>query len=212
MPGLFRQRSFTVGLVVSLLLFATIAAFALTFSLMLQLGHGFSAIHAVLSAMFLTAGLIVSAGGGSKKAIPALGRWSLTIGALVAAAGTAAIGVTAAHSGDALSSWQLAPGLFVLGAGMGMIVVPLVPFILSSVDPNHAGSASGVASAVQQLGGAVGVVVVGAVFFPQLRAGAGYGHAFMASVWLQLALLAAAAALTLLLPRRIAGDAYQPHI
>lgn len=212
MPGLFRHRSFSVGLVVSLLLFATVAAFALTFSLMLQLGHGFSAIHAVLTALFLTAGLMVSAGAGSKRAIPALGRWSLTIGALVAAAGTLAIGLIAAHSGAALSSWQLAPGLFFLGAGMGMIVVPLVPFILSSVDPGHAGSASGIATAAQQLGGAIGIAIVGAVFFPQLKASASYGHAFLTCVWLQLALLTAAAALTCLLPSRIAADAYEPHI
>jgi MFS family permease len=135
----------------------------------------------------------------------------MTIGALLAAAGTAAIGLTAAHAGETLSSWQLAPALFVLGAGMGMIVVPLVPFILSGVDPDHAGAASGIASAVQQLGGAIGIAAVGAVFFPQLH-GAGYGHAFMTGIWLQLALLATAAALTLLLPRRIAADAYQPHI
>ena len=211
-PGLFRHRSFSVGLVVSLLLFATVAAFALTFSLMLQLGDGFSAIHAVLTALFLTAGLIVSAGAGSKKAIPADGRWSLTIGALVAAAGTAAIGLIAAHSGGALSSWQLAPGLLILGAGMGIIVVPLVPFNLSSVDPDHAGSASGVASAVQQLGGAIGIAAVGALFFPQLKAGASYAHAFMTGVWLQLALLAVAAALTLFLPRWVSPDAYQPHL
>jgi hypothetical protein len=90
--------------------------------------------------------------------------------------------------------------------------VPLVPFILSGVDPDHAGSASGIASAVQQLGGAIGIAVVGAVFFPQLKTGASYGHAFMAGIWLQLTLLAVAAALTLFLPRRISADAYQPHI
>ena len=208
---LFRRRSFTVGLADSLLMFATVGAFALTFSLLLQLGHGFSAIHAVLSALFLTLGLMISAAATSKKAIPALGRWSLTIGAILAACGTAAIGFVAVHAG-ALSSWQLAPGLFVLGCGMGMIVVPLVPFILSSVDPDDAGSASGVAGAVQQMGGAIGVAAVGAVFFSQLGAGAGYGHAFMTGVWLQIALLAVVAALTLLLPRRIAADAYQPHL
>ena len=210
-PELFRYRSFTVGLVVSLLMFATVGAFALTFSLLLQLGHGFSAIHAVLSALFLTLGLTISAGAMSKQAIPALGRWSLTIGAILAAGGTAAIGVVAGHAA-ALTTWQLAPGLFVLGCGMGMIVVPLVPFILSSVDPGEAGSASGVAGAVQQLGAAIGVAAVGAVFFSQLNSGAGYGHAFMTCAWLQIALFAVLAALTLLLPRRIAADAYQPHL
>jgi MFS family permease len=212
MPRLFRERSFSVGLIVSLLVFATVAAFALTFSLLLQIGHRFTAIHTVLTALFLTAGLTVSAGAGSKKAIPALGRWSLTIGTLLAAAGTAATGLAAADSSGVLSSWQLAPGLFAAGAGMGMIVVPLVPFILSSVDPDHAGSASGVASAVQQLGGAIGIAVIGAVFFPQLKASASYGHAFMTGIWLQLALLGIASVLTLALPRRIAADAYKPHI
>jgi len=166
----------------------------------------------VLTALFLTAGLIASAGAGSKKAIPILGRWSLTIGAVLAAAGTAMLGLIAAHSGQALTSWQLAPGLFILGAGMGMVMVPLVPFILSSVDSDDAGSASGIASAVQQLGGAIGIAVIGAVFFPELKAGGDYGHAFMSGVWLQLALLVAAAALTLFLPRRIAAEAYRPHV
>jgi Major Facilitator Superfamily len=182
-PELFRHRSFGLGLVVSLLLFATTAAFALTFSLLLQLGHGFSAIHTVLTALFITAGIMVSAGGMSKKVIPALGRWSLTIGALVAAGGTATTGLIADQAGGAFSSWQLAPGLFVLGAGMGMMVVPLLPFILSSVDPDHAGSASGIAGAVQQLGGAIGIAVIGAIVFPQLKEGAGYGHAFMSGIW-----------------------------
>lgn len=211
-PALFARRSFSVGVVVSLLVFATVGAFALTFSLLLQLGHGFTAIHTVLSALLLTAGLMVTAGALSKTVIPALGRRSLTIGALLAAAGTATTGLVAIHTGNSLSTLDLAPGLFVLGAGMGLLVVPLVPFILSGVDPDNAGSASGVASAVQQLGGAIGVALVGTVFFPRLTSGGGYGHAFMAGVWLQLALLVIAAGLTILLPRRIDLDAYQPHI
>jgi hypothetical protein len=31
---------------------------------------------------------------------------------------------------------------------------------------------------------AIGIAVVGAVFFPQLKADVGYGHAFMVGVWL----------------------------
>ncbi len=55
------------------------------------------------------------------------------------------------------------------------------------------------------------MAAVGAVCFSQLDAGAGYGDAFMTGVWLQITLLAVAAAITLLLPRRIAADVYQPH-
>lgn len=53
-------------------------------------------------------------------------------------------------------------GLCVLGAGMGLIFVTLLPFILG-VHPDEAGATSGVASAVQQAGGTFGVAVLGAV-------------------------------------------------
>jgi MFS family permease len=210
-PALFAHRSFNVGLAVSLLLFATVSSFALTFSLLLQLGHGFSAVHTVLTALFITAGLLPAAGALSKKAIPALGRWSLTIGITVMALGTAAVAVIASHAGPDLSTWQLAPALFALGAGMGLVVVPLLPFILASVSPDDAGSASGVANAVQQAGGALGIAVAGEVFFGQLTATASYGHAFAATAVVQVALLAAGAVLTLFLPRRITPAAYQQH-
>lgn len=209
-PALFTHRSFSLGLVVSLLVSATIACFALTFSLLLQLGHRFTAIHTVLTALFLTAGMVLAAGTGSKKVIPAMGRWSLTAGATVMALATAAVAVIAGHAVAGLSTWQLAPALCVMGAGMGLIFVPLLPYILSSVDPHDAGSASGIANAVQQVGGALGIAVVGEVFFGQL-ATTSYGHAFAAAAVLQVTLLAATAALTLFLPRRIAPSAYQQH-
>lgn len=210
-PALFRRRSFSLGLVVSLLLFAAVACFALTFTLLLQLGYRFSAIHTVLTGLFITVGIVVSAGAMSKKIIPALGRWSLTIGILIMAGGTAAVGLIADHNATAISSWQLTPALFILGAGMGMVVIPLLPFILSSVDPDDAGSASGVANAVQQIGGALGVALIGTVFFRQLSTTASYGHAFMVGIWLQVALLSIAAVATFFLPARIAADAYETH-
>jgi MFS family permease len=211
-PGLFAHRSFGLGLAVSLLVCATIGCFALTFTLLLQLGHGFSAIHAVLTALFMTAGMLPLAGALSKKAIPAMGRWSLTVGCVVMAAGIAGVAVIAGHGAPGLSAWSLAPALFVMGAGMGLIFVPLLPFILSNVDPDDAGSASGVANAVQQVGGALGIAVVGEVFFSQLGGfggSAGYGHAFAAAAVLQVVLLGLSAVVAMFLPRRIAPGAYQ---
>ncbi|MBV9094533.1 MAG: MFS transporter [Streptosporangiaceae bacterium] len=210
-PALFGHRSFSLGLAVSLLVTATIGCFALTFTLLVQLGSGFSAIHAVLTALFMTAGMVPAAGALSKKAIPVMGRWSLTVGAAVMAAGIAAAAVIAAQAGPHLSTWTLAPALFVMGAGMGLVFVPLLPFILSNVHPDDAGSASGVANAVQQISGALGIAAVGEVFFSQLTGPASYGHAFATTAILQVALLAASAAITLFMPRKIAPSAYQQH-
>ena len=47
-----------------------------------------------------------------------------------------------------------------------------IPFILAEVPIKDAGSASGVVNAIQQVGGAVGVAVVGVIFFGLLGSGA----------------------------------------
>jgi len=48
----------------------------------------------------------------------------------------------------------------------------LMAVVLNDVDTKHAGSASGVLNAVQQVGGAIGVAVIGVIFFGQLSSGA----------------------------------------
>lgn len=207
-PALFKHRSFSVGLTINLLVFATMACFALTFTLVLQLGHGFSAIRTVLTALFITIGILPTIGLLSKKVIPALGRWSLTLGAAVMALGTAAAGILVTSAGTDLSTWRLGPALLVIGCGMGLIFAPLMPFILSNVDPQDAGSASGTANAVQQVGGALGIGLIGVVFFGQLASRADYDQAFGRGVWLQLVLLVVCVVLSFFLPRRIAAEAY----
>jgi hypothetical protein len=211
LPELFRHRSFSVGLVLNALLSATVSCFALTFTLLLQVGHNFTPIHAVLTALFITAGIVPTAGALSKSMIPALGRYALTLGTLVIAAGIVILGIVAQHGGS-FSTWKLAPGLLALGAGMGLCFTSLLPFMLSSVDLDNVGSASGTANAVQQIGGAFGIALAGAVFFSRIGDHASYGHAFSAATWLEVVLLVVAAALSILLPRRISADAYKPTL
>jgi hypothetical protein len=57
--------------------------------------------------------------------------------------------------------------------GMALIMSPVFAVVLNDVDHNHAGSASGVLNAVQQLGGAIGVAVIGVIFFGALTNYAG---------------------------------------
>jgi hypothetical protein len=64
------------------------------------------------------------------------------------------------------------PGLFLAGAGLGMVVAPIVVFILAEVPIEHAGSGSGLVNAVGQVGGAVGVAVIGVIFFGVLASNA----------------------------------------
>ena len=48
---------------------------------------------------------------------------------------------------------------------MGAMLAPLFDFVLAGVDDDEVGSASGVLNAMQQLGGAIGIAVIGTVFF-----------------------------------------------
>jgi MFS family permease len=94
----------------------------------------------------------------------------------------------------------LAPGLVLVGAGMGLCITPLTSTVLSHADPERAGAVSGALSTMQQVGNALGVAVTGAIFFGSLAGG--YAHAFELSVAELGGLLLSVAALSRLLPER----------
>ena len=70
----------------------------------------------------------------------------------------------------------LAPGLLLVGAGMGLLIPAIMATVLSEVDVERAGSAAAVLSTVQNVGGALGAAITGVVFFGAFDGGA--GHAF----------------------------------
>ena len=82
------------------------------------------------------------------------------------AAGPYGLLLAAQHASHGVSPWQLVPGLIALGAGCGLLVVPLANVVLAAVPSGLAGGASGVFSTAQQLGGAIGVALMGTIFFP----------------------------------------------
>ncbi len=61
-PSLFRKRAFSAGLVTALVFFAGMIGLMLTFMLYLQIGEGYSAIHAGLAMVPWSLGTGVGAG------------------------------------------------------------------------------------------------------------------------------------------------------
>ena len=105
------------------------------------------------------------------------GRRVLAIGGVLMAAGIAGVSLVVSHIGVNGSPWPVVPGLVVCGAGLALLIIPLVNVVLAAVPVEAAGGASGLFSTAQQLGGAVGVAVLGTVFFGYLS-----GHSFEASI------------------------------
>jgi MFS family permease len=168
LPALFRLKSFVAGLAVNLIFEMAMIGFFLTFGLVLQIGLGFSPIHAAITGVPLAIGIGFTMATLGKSVIPKLGRYSLAIGTVVMGIGMSLSALIIYHYELGLHSWQLIPGLLIMGIGRGCVFGALFASVLNGVDPKHAGSASGTLNAVQQVGGVIGVAVIGVIFFGQL--------------------------------------------
>jgi EmrB/QacA subfamily drug resistance transporter len=162
--SMFRIPSFRVGVAIAAVFIAGIPAFFFTFSLMLQVGLGYSALHAGLTTIPWSLGSAV-ASAMSTRIAPRLGKWTIAIGSSLLVLGILGIILTLNLRGTSVSSFDLIPSFLISGIGLGTVIAPLLNIILAGVPGRDAGSASGVLTTFQQLGGAIGVAVVGVVFF-----------------------------------------------
>jgi predicted MFS family arabinose efflux permease len=196
-PTLLTNRTYLSGIAVALGLFGAFSGLLLCISLYGQLGEGWSPVHAGLTLTPMVIGMILGMFG-SLAAVGRFGRHVLHAGILLIAAGAATLALIlqAVHSA---STWDLVPGLFLIGVGTGASIGPLFRFILTSVSMSEVGSASGVFEAAQQLSTALGVAVLGTVFFSAFAPDAP-SHALQLTSWACLAPLAAAFALVFRLP------------
>jgi len=167
-PILFKVKSFITGLLVNLIFEAAMLGFFLPMTLLLQVGLGYSVIVAALTGIPTAVGIGLSIAIFGQKLIPKLGRYALTVGTVVMATGVTILYLVVKHFGLDSNPWEIMPGLLVTGLGMGLVMSPIFAVVLTDVDPKHAGSASGVLNALQQLGGAVGIALIGVIFFGQL--------------------------------------------
>lgn len=172
-PALLRLKTFVVGLIINLTFEGAMLGFFLPFTLILQVGLGFSVIKAALTGIPTAIGISATMAVFSQKLIPKLGRYTMGLGVLLMGSGLLLLYGLLRHYGINMSPWAFIPGLLLVGAGMALIMAPMFSVALMDVDAKHAGSASGVLNAVQQLGGAIGIALIGLVFFTQLSSHAG---------------------------------------
>ncbi|MBC3841210.1 MFS transporter [Streptacidiphilus sp. 4-A2] len=209
--ALFRDRAFSAGMLAQLAFWSGQASFFLVLALYLQQGRGLDALGSGVVFTAVGAGYLVTSTTAHRLAAR-LERQAPAVGGLVMAVGLAlvwaAVGAIGAGGGAAQVAW-LAPGLFVDGLGMGMVIAPLTSTVLVRVEPQLVGSASGVLATVQQVAGAVGVALIGILFYGALgspgaatAAASGYPHATRLALAALCGVELLLAALAQLLPRR----------
>ena len=194
---LFRQRAFGAGILAQLAFWLGQASFFLVLALYLQQGRGLDALGSGLVFTAIGAGYLLTSTTAHRLAAR-LGRQVVAAGALLMAAGLGLLGLAAQQAGGAGSVWWLVPGLFVDGLGMGMVIAPVTTTVLARVSPQLVGSAAGVLATVQQVGGALGIALIGIVFY----AADDFSQGFVRCVAVLAVLELVLAALVQLLPRR----------
>ncbi|ARC55532.1 Antiseptic resistance protein [Frondihabitans sp. 762G35] len=201
-PSLFRSRGYSAGVITQFSFSASIGGFFLILVLYLQIGLGFSAIDAALATLPFSIGALV----GSGVAVPLgprLGKSLILVGALAQVAGYLWIReIVAARGNDLVGADMIVP-MTLAGLGLTLLVVPLTDVALAQTSIANAGAASGVLGTFQQVGSALGVAVVGVVFFGIV--GVAFTptvlrDAFLAGIWVPIAALILAALATFLLP------------
>jgi EmrB/QacA subfamily drug resistance transporter len=179
---LFRQRAFVAGMAIYLLVNGAGNGFIFAFALHLQLG---------LRASPFAAGLILGSGAVgyfvaatlSVKLAPRFGVRLVVCGLALMIGMWGGVTTIIALNRESLPGLFFALIQFGVGIGLGLASPPLMAAVLAGVDRDDAGSASGLLSTFQQIGGALGVAIVGVILFGVLA-----GHAVRVSADLAPAL------------------------
>jgi EmrB/QacA subfamily drug resistance transporter len=158
--GLFGSAPFVGLTLFTLLLYGALGELFVLIPYVLIREAGYSGMAAGAALLPLPLILTVSSPFAGALAARIGARLPLTIGPLVVAAGF----LLALRIQTEADYWSgVLPMIFVIGLGMSAAVAPLTTAVLTSVDPKHTGSASGLNSAVARTGGLVATALLGSV-------------------------------------------------
>ena len=163
---------FRRGLILASTVTTGLPSFFLVLTIYLQVGLGLSALEAGLTTLPYALGAAVGSLV-SDRAMQRFGISSLQAGCVLMSASMIGLQVILRLLGAEAQPSHLLALLFSGGLGLGLLLSPMTNVILSAVQSREVGSASGVLSTGQQVGGALGVALVGLLFFELLPARSG---------------------------------------
>lgn len=162
--SLLQVRYARLGLAAMLLFATCVGGFMFSLTMVLQAGHGYSAVKSGLTMVPCALAFFLVALA-TRRLTARFGDRLVAGGAVVFALGLAGFAAVVVASGAHLNPVAASAPLVVLGLGWAAAMVPLIGVVLAGLPAQRAGLAGGVLSTALQVGLASGASIVGTVLF-----------------------------------------------
>jgi MFS family permease len=193
--GLFRNRTSNLALVTQNVQWAVLLGTSFVVSVYLQTVRHYNAIQTGVIFTAATVGILLSSLAAGRLVQRFQQRTLIMAGFLITIIGIVVLLVQVkGHPG----AWYFAPGLFLIGVGVGVMLTPSVNVVQSAFPENLQGEISGLSRSVSNLGSSIGTAIAGTILVAGLAdANRSYGIAMIVLAFLGLIGLGA----TVMLPK-----------
>jgi MFS family permease len=158
--SLFRNRTSNLGLVTQNTQWLMLMGTSFVVSAYLQVVRGYNAIQTGVIFTAATLGILVSSLAAERLAKRRAQRTLILAGFVVTIAGIAILLLLVTGSPTA---WAFAPGLLLIGLGLGLMLTPSVNVVQSSFSEGQQGEISGLSRSVSNLGSCLGTAIAGTI-------------------------------------------------
>lgn len=165
--ALFHNRISNLGLITQNMQWLLLMGTSFVVAAFLQVVRGYNAIETGVIFTAATAGLLASSLAAERLAKRRAQRTLILAGFAIAIAG---IGVLLAMVIGSPSAWAFAPGLLLIGLGLGVMLTPSVNLVQSSFGEQQQGEISGLSRSVSNLGSSLGTAIAGTVIVAGITA------------------------------------------
>jgi MFS family permease len=169
--GLFKNRTSDLGLVTQNLQWLLLMGGSFVVSVFLTTERHYSAFKAGVIFTAATVGILVSSLAAERLAKKYFQKTLIAGGFIGTVAGIALLlGLVKVASS---SAWAFAPGLLLMGLGVGMMLTPSVNLVQSAFPEEKQGEISGLSRSISNLGSSFGTAIAGTILVSNLVSGNG---------------------------------------
>jgi MFS family permease len=158
--GLFRNRTSNLALVTQNVQWAVLLGTSFVVSAYLQVVRHYDAIQTGVIFTAATVGILLSSLAAGRLVRRFRQRTLILAGFVITIAGIIVLlAMVKGHPG----AWYFAPGLFLIGTGVGVMLTPSVNIVQSAFPENLQGEISGLSRSVSNLGSSFGTAIAGTI-------------------------------------------------